>query len=207
MMFFNSNSFVSFRKNLGHFPNGPIIKNSPANAGVMGLIPGWGRFYMPREKLSPGPTATERLCCNYWSLCARSLHSATWEATTRRSSCTATRQSPSPATKTQCILNKYFLKRILGLPWWSCCLRLCLLVQRVWVQSLVGELKSHTPWGQKPELKNRSNIITNSIKTLKMVHIKKSLKNKRIKRISILQRIFIGLGFSLHNIQCVQDTI
>ena len=37
--------------------------------------------------------------------------------------------------------------------------------------------------GQKPELKNRSNIITNSIKTLKMVHIIKGniffLKKKK----------------------------
>ena len=25
------------------FPGGPVVKNLPANARVMGLIPGWGR--------------------------------------------------------------------------------------------------------------------------------------------------------------------
>ena len=28
------------------FPGGPVVKNSPANAGDMGLIPGLGRFHM-----------------------------------------------------------------------------------------------------------------------------------------------------------------
>ena len=26
------------------FPGGSVVKNPPANAGDMGLIPGWGRF-------------------------------------------------------------------------------------------------------------------------------------------------------------------
>ena len=26
------------------FPGGSVVKNPPANAGNMGLIPGWGRF-------------------------------------------------------------------------------------------------------------------------------------------------------------------
>ena len=43
---------------------------------------------------------------------------------------------------------------------------------------LIGELRSHMPHGQKTKTYNRSNIVTNSVKTLKMVHIKKSpLKN------------------------------
>ena len=54
-------------------------------------------------------------------------------------------------------------------------LRLRLPMQGVSVQSLVGELRSHTPHGQKTETLNRRNIVTNSMKTLKMVHIKKSL--------------------------------
>ena len=37
---------------------------------------------------------------------------------------------------------------------------------------------SHMPCGQKIE--NRNNNVTNSIKTLKMVHIKNSLKKKDI---------------------------
>ena len=53
-------------------------------------------------------------------------------------------------------------------------------MQRVWVWSLVEEIRSHVPPGQKTKTYNRSNIITNSIKTLTMVHIKKkkSLKKK-----------------------------
>ena len=43
------------------------------------------------------------------------------------------------------------------------------------VPSLVRKLRSHLPLGQKTkDMKNRSNIVKNSIKTFKMVHIKKS---------------------------------
>ena len=51
-------------------------------------------------------------------------------------------------------------------------------MQGVWVQSLVGELRSHMPQGLKNQnIRNRSNIVTNLIKRLKMVHIKtKSFK-------------------------------
>ena len=46
-----------------------------------------------------------------------------------------------------------------------------------WVQiwSLVGELRFHLPRGQKKK-KSKSNIVTNSVNTLKMVHIKKKKK-------------------------------
>ena len=52
-------------------------------------------------------------------------------------------------------------------------LRLRLPVQRARVQSLVGELRSHVPCDQKPKQRNRSNTVTSSVKTLKMVYIKK----------------------------------
>ena len=55
-------------------------------------------------------------------------------------------------------------------------LRLCLPVQEVWVQSLVREPRSHMTHSQKKkknEIENRNNIVINSIKTLKMVYIKK----------------------------------
>ena len=57
-------------------------------------------------------------------------------------------------------------------------LRLCFPVQWVRVQSLVGKLRSHMPCGQKPKhKKNRSNIVTNSIKDFKNCpHQKKPLK-------------------------------
>ena len=57
-------------------------------------------------------------------------------------------------------------------------LRLRLPVQPVRVRSLVGELRSHMPQGPKTKTENRSNSVTNSVKTLKMVHIKKNLKKK-----------------------------
>ena len=37
------------------------------------------------------------------------------------------------------------------------------------------ELRSHMPQGQKTKTQNRSNLVTDSVKTLKMVHIKKHL--------------------------------
>ena len=58
-------------------------------------------------------------------------------------------------------------------------LRLHLPVQGVQVQSLVGELRSHMPQGQKTKTSNRSNIVTNPIKTLKMVHVKKIILEKK----------------------------
>ena len=57
-------------------------------------------------------------------------------------------------------------------------LRLHLPIQEVQVPSLARELRSHMPRGQKTKTQNRSNIVTNSIKTLKMVHIKKMFKKK-----------------------------
>ena len=58
-------------------------------------------------------------------------------------------------------------------------LRLCLPMQGVWVWSLVWELSSHMPHDQKTKTQNRSNTVTNSMKTLKMAHIKKSLTWKQ----------------------------
>ena len=48
--------------------------------------------------------------------------------------------------------------------------------QGLQVQSLVGELRSHMPRGQKAKTLNRSNAVTNSIKTLKMVRMRKKKK-------------------------------
>ena len=31
------------------FPGGPVIKDPPANAGVMGSIPGLGKSHVPRS--------------------------------------------------------------------------------------------------------------------------------------------------------------
>ena len=47
--------------NVWDFPDGPVVKNLPANAGDTGLIPGPGRFHMPRGKLSPRATTDKPL--------------------------------------------------------------------------------------------------------------------------------------------------
>ena len=49
--------------------------------------------------------------------------------------------------------------------------------------SILGQ-GSHMPQDQKTETKNRSNIVTNSIKTFKTVHIKKKKKNGEKKKAS-----------------------
>ena len=55
-------------------------------------------------------------------------------------------------------------------------LRLHLPLQGMHVQSLVRELGSHMACGQKTKTENRSNVVTNPINTLNMVHIKKIFK-------------------------------
>ena len=55
--------------------------------------------------------------------------------------------------------------------------RPCLPAQWVWAPSLVRELRSPMPPGQKVKSSNRSNNVTNYIKTLKTVHIRKKKKN------------------------------
>lgn len=52
-------------------------------------------------------------------------------------------------------------------------------VQGVSVQSLVRELRSHMPHGQEHKTWNRRSIVTNSIKTLKMLHIKKQQQQQK----------------------------
>ena len=39
----------------GDFPGGPVVKNSPANAGDPGLIPGTGRFQTPQSSKTCAP--------------------------------------------------------------------------------------------------------------------------------------------------------
>ena len=60
-------------------------------------------------------------------------------------------------------------------------LRPHLPMQELWVRSLVREPRAHKRPKETKTL-NRSNILTNSIKTLKMVLIKKKIFKKRTKR-------------------------
>ena len=50
-------------------------------------------------------------------------------------------------------------------------------MEGVQVQSLVGELRSHMSQDQKAKTWNRRDIVTYSIKTLKIIHIKKKKKD------------------------------
>ena len=51
-------------------------------------------------------------------------------------------------------------------------------IKGVLVQCLVREPRSHMTCGQKTKKENRNNIVENSVKTLKIVHIKKKKKRK-----------------------------
>lgn len=52
-----------------------------------------------------------------------------------------------------------------------------LAIQGVRFRSLDGEIRCHMP--QKTKTSNQSNIVTNSLKILKTVHIKKNLKKNK----------------------------
>ena len=69
----------------------------------------------------------------------------------------------------------------------------CFPIKGVRVQSLIRELRFHLPEGQEKKKKNRDSIVTNSIMTLKMVHIKKKKKKGRQKNYSqiCLQRKWV----------------
>ena len=94
---------------------------------------------------------------------------------------TATRESPHKGTKTQRSQKKKKRYRLWGTspvaPW----LRLCLPMQGLQVQSLMGVPRSHMPHCSKTKTKNRSSIVTNSINNLK----------KRNNLVSLNKRIFL----------------
>ena len=70
-------------------------------------------------------------------------------------------------------------------------------MQRVWVQFLTRQQRSHMACSQKTETKTRNNIITNSIKTLQMVYIKKSSKQNR--KLEAYTSIEKAVGFKVRN--------
>ena len=57
--------------------------------------------------------------------------------------------------------------------------RLHLSMSGLWDQSLVWEFRFNMPWSQKTKTWNRNKIVTNSVKTFKMVYIKDILKEKK----------------------------
>ena len=58
-----------------HFPGGPVVKNTPANAGDMGSNPNLGRFHMLWSSRACAA------CHNYWA-CALQEKPLPWEAHT-----------------------------------------------------------------------------------------------------------------------------
>ena len=62
------------KKSMLDFPGGTVVKNSPANAGDMGLIPGLGRFHTRQNNSAQVPKllsacALEPVLCNKRSRC------------------------------------------------------------------------------------------------------------------------------------------
>ena len=39
-------TITDIKNSMEGLPGGPVVKNPPANAGNMGLIPGWGRCHV-----------------------------------------------------------------------------------------------------------------------------------------------------------------
>ena len=75
------------------------------------------------------------------------------------------------------------------------------------VQPLVRELRSHMPQGQKKQNIKQKQYATDSIKTLKMAHIKKKKKTLRKKngfRSKNIQRILIQILDILPTIEKMQ---
>ena len=60
-------------------------------------------------------------------------------------------------------------------------LGLCLPMQGMWIQSLVGKLRSHMPIGKTPAYKQQKQYCNKFNKDFKMAHIKKHLEKKQEK--------------------------
>ena len=58
----------------GDFPDGPVVRNLPASAGNMGLIPGPGESHLPQSN-STHVSQLLRLCSATEAAAIRSLHS------------------------------------------------------------------------------------------------------------------------------------
>ena len=84
----------------GGFPGGSVVKNIPANARDMGLIPGWEDFTCSKAtKSCASQLLSQPLSCNYQAQVPQLLKpscpcSATREATTMRSPTTAAGKQP-----------------------------------------------------------------------------------------------------------------
>ena len=75
-------------------------------------------------------------------------------------------------------------------------LRLCLPMKRTPVESLVGELRSHLPQGQKKQNIKQKQYCNKLNKGLKLVHIKKKKKLKK-KRKKLVVKTFPQRKFQI----------
>ena len=100
---------------------------------------------------------------------------------------------PSPKNSFSNTLSPFPIKdKSLGVSLVGQWLRPCLPMQGVQVQPLVGELRSHMPFGQKPKHKT-SNIVANSIKSVKMAHIKSLKKKKKGQSFQLCHHVELSL--------------
>ena len=64
------------KKFVWNFPGGTVVKNPPANAEGMGLIPGLGRSHMPRSNYAYQP-----VCHNCWACALEPVSHNCWAHT------------------------------------------------------------------------------------------------------------------------------
>ena len=117
-------TFYCNLKNLG-LPGGSVVKNLPASAGDMGLIPNPGRSHRPQSNWAHeqllSPVLSEPGSHNYWAQGCKygSLHSLEPVLLNGRSRCSTAREQPSLSTmrekptqqRRSCTAkNKYILK-------------------------------------------------------------------------------------------------
>ena len=79
-------------------------------------------------------------------------------------------------------------------------MRLCLPLQRVWVQSLVRELGSHVPHGLGARAWSRGDIVVNSVETLKRWSTSKEKKRIVSSGFELNSQLFELLSESKPNI-------
>ena len=84
------------------FSGGPVVKNLPANAGDMSLIPGWGRFHVLQTNKARVPKLWKPKCLEPVLFNNRNHRSEKPVHCDQRAALLATaKESPRPATKTQ----------------------------------------------------------------------------------------------------------
>ena len=148
--------------NMENFPGSPVFETSPSNAGACmhaKSLQSCLTLWDPKDCSPPGFSV-------HGILQVRILE---WVAMP------SSRDLPNPGIKSHllCLLHWQLDSLPLVPPGKP-------RVQVVLVQPLVGKLRSHMACGQETKTQNRSNVVTNSIETFKMVHVKRNLFKKKL---------------------------